>query len=38
MKNNDIHQKCNFLKNMIFLAIEHLYKEFLNDLAEFVCR
>ena len=38
MKNDDIHQKCNFLKSIIFKAIEHLQKVFLNDLAEFTGR
>ena len=38
MKNGEIPQKYNFLKNVKFKAIEHLLKAFWNDLADFASR
>ena len=37
LKNDEIHQKYDVFKT-IFYALEHLQKEFCNDLAEFASR
>ena len=38
LKNDDIRKKHDVFKKLIFKALEHLQKEFSNDLAEFPSR
>ena len=38
LKNDDIHQKYDVFRNIIFKALEHLQKAFWNDFAEFASR